>query len=116
MLLYQEDLSDITYSVSHQHSMLIQEIRLVQTVLITSLGLRNKNFLAVLVVWTSQMIMCCPLCYPVFTFCGISLSITGGSFVFAYKYSHFYPTALMGCRGIVFTHGKKFVRAVSQKP
>ena len=34
----------------------------------------------------------------------------------------FYPTALMGCRGIVFTHGvraggrKKFVRAVSQKP
>ena len=39
---------------------------------------------------------------------------------------HFYPTALKGCRGIVFTHGvrmggragggKKFVRAVSQKP
>ena len=38
----------------------------------------------------------------------------------------FYPTALMGCRGIVFTHGvriggcwaggKKFVRPVSQKP
>ena len=38
----------------------------------------------------------------------------------------FYPTALKGCRGIVFTHGvpmggragggKKFVRAVSQKP
>ena len=37
-----------------------------------------------------------------------------------------YPTALKGCRGIVFTHGvwmggwagggKKFVRAVSQKP
>ena len=41
-----------------------------------------------------------------------------------------YPTALVGCRGIVFTHGvrmggrpggragggKKFVRAVSQKP
>ena len=44
--------------------------------------------------------------------------------------SSFYPTALKGCRGIVFTHrvrkgrrsagragsGKKFVRAVSQKP
>ena len=39
---------------------------------------------------------------------------------------HFYPTALKGCRGIVFTHGvrmggrlgmgKYFVRAVSQKP
>ena len=43
---------------------------------------------------------------------------------------YFYPTALKGCRGIVFTHGvwmggraggraaggKKFVRAVSQKP
>ena len=38
---------------------------------------------------------------------------------------HFYPTALKGCRGIVFTHGvrmggwagsgKKFVWAVSQK-
>ena len=43
----------------------------------------------------------------------------------------FYPTALKGCQGIVFTHGvqmggrvcslvggggKKFVRAVSQKP
>ena len=38
----------------------------------------------------------------------------------------FYPTALKGCRGIVFTHGvwiggwvgggKKFVWAVSQKP
>ena len=38
----------------------------------------------------------------------------------------FYPTALKGCRGIVYTHdvqmsgraggGKKFVRAVSQKP
>ena len=37
----------------------------------------------------------------------------------------FYPTALKGCRVIVFTHGvrmggqaagKKFVRAVSQKP
>ena len=39
----------------------------------------------------------------------------------------FYPTALKGCPGIVFTHGvrmggqvggggKKFVRAVSQKP
>ena len=38
----------------------------------------------------------------------------------------FYPTALKGCWGIVFTHGvrmdrragggKKFVRAVSQKP
>ena len=37
-----------------------------------------------------------------------------------------YPTARKGCRGIVFTHGvrmggclgggKKFVRAVSQKP
>ena len=33
----------------------------------------------------------------------------------------FYPTALKGCQGIVFTHGrwagsgKKFVRAVSQK-
>ena len=40
--------------------------------------------------------------------------------------SYFYPTALKGCRGIVFIHGgrmdgrmgggKKFVRAVSQKP
>ena len=39
--------------------------------------------------------------------------------------SHFYPTALKGCWGIVFTHGvrmggraagKEFVRAVSQKP
>ena len=42
---------------------------------------------------------------------------------------HFYPTALKGCWGIVFTHGvrmgeraggraagKEFVRAVSQKP
>ena len=35
---------------------------------------------------------------------------------------HFCPTALKGCRGIVFTPGvwaggwKKFVRAVSQKP
>ena len=35
----------------------------------------------------------------------------------------FYPTALKGCRGIVFTHGvrmggwwEKFVRPVSQKP
>ena len=34
----------------------------------------------------------------------------------------FFPTALKGCQGIVFTHGvwlgggKKFVRAVSQKP
>ena len=36
-------------------------------------------------------------------------------------YEGFYPTALQGCRGIVFTlgvrvgDGKKFVRAVSQK-
>ena len=36
--------------------------------------------------------------------------------------SSFYPTALKGCLGIVFTHGyrvgggKKFVWAVSQKP
>ena len=37
--------------------------------------------------------------------------------------SIFYPTALKGCRGIVFTHGvraggrgEKFVRTVSQKP
>ena len=37
----------------------------------------------------------------------------------------YYPTALKGCRGIVFTHdvrmggrtaGKKFVQAISQKP
>ena len=43
-----------------------------------------------------------------------------------YIVQHFYPTAFKGCRGIVFTHGvrmggwagggKKFVRAVSQKP
>ena len=42
-----------------------------------------------------------------------------------HKMTHFYPTTLKGCRGIVFTHGvrmggraggrKKFVRAVSQK-
>ena len=41
-------------------------------------------------------------------------------------FTHFYPTALKGCQGIVFTHGvqmggwvdggKKFVRVVSQKP
>ena len=45
-------------------------------------------------------------------------------------YVHFYPTAFKGCRGIVFTRGvrigersggwagggKKFVRALSQKP
>ena len=38
------------------------------------------------------------------------------------KKSNFYPTALKGCQGIVFTHavrmavhGKKFVQAVSQK-
>ena len=43
-----------------------------------------------------------------------------------YFFFVFYPTALKGCWGIVFTHGvrmggragggKKFVRAVSQKP
>ena len=37
-----------------------------------------------------------------------------------YVCEHFYPTALKGCQGIVFTHGvrmggKKIVRAVSQK-
>ena len=41
-------------------------------------------------------------------------------------FNSFYPTALKGCQGIVFTHGvwmggwagsgKMFVRAVSQKP
>ena len=42
--------------------------------------------------------------------------------VIIYLIGNFYPTALMGCRGIVFTHGvragggKKFVRPVSRKP
>ena len=62
------------------------------------------------------------------------LSKPMGYFLVRYsKLFHFYPTALKGCRGIVFTHGvrmggrascraggwagggKKFVRAVSQK-
>ena len=51
--------------------------------------------------------------------CVLSLTLHSGFILF-------YPTALKGCRGIVFTHGvrmggraggrKKFVRAVSQKP
>ena len=45
-------------------------------------------------------------------------------YIFTLKHD-FYPTALKGCRGIIFTHGvrmgkragggKKFVRGVSQK-
>ena len=32
------------------------------------------------------MTMCCLLCYPIFTFCGIFLTISGGEgFVSAYK-------------------------------
>ena len=42
--------------------------------------------------------------------------------VFLILPDHFYPTALKGCWGVVFTHGvrvgggKKFDRVVSQKP
>ena len=46
--------------------------------------------------------------------------------IFLCKLMHFYPNALKGCQGIVFTHGvqmdgrvgtgKKFVWLVSQKP
>ena len=59
-------------------------------------------------------------------FCKIRCSAT---FSMPTRWYHFYPTALKGCWGIVFTHGvrmgrraggraagKEFVRAVSQKP
>ena len=49
------------------------------------------------------MIMCVLLCYPV----SIRIYYQQGVLflVLHHKLAHFYPTALKGCRGIVFTHG-----------
>ena len=38
MFMYQEDLSDVTYFASHLHSMLTQEMTLVQTVHVANFG------------------------------------------------------------------------------
>ena len=56
---------------------------------------------------------------------GVSACVRHAVFSETTTVTHFYPTALKGCWGIVFTHGvrmggraagKEFVRAVSQKP
>ena len=51
------------------------------------------------------MIMCVLLCYPVFIHMSQLLSTGRPISSLIFKQYFYYPTALEGCRGIVFIHG-----------